>query len=295
MSIRWMAAALLAAGLLAPKVALAGTPGRITVLYDAFGEPSALKKDWGFAALVEYGGKRILFDAGNDAEIFEHNAKALGVDPASLDFVVVSHRHGDHTTGLRYVLEVNPDVAIYVPSDEPFMASTPTQMYRRGVESLPKHMRYFDGVVPEAVPHGTAWPGAKMIRVASSREVAPGIGLVATTSKKPGTLEMPELSLRLRTPEGPVLVVGCSHAGIEAILERSEAADKPVQLLVGGLHLVTTPDPEVERIATALHDRWKVARVAVGHCTGEPGFAALRRVFGDRYAYAGLGTVHPLP
>jgi hypothetical protein len=41
-------------------------PARVTILYDAFGPQSALKKDWGFAALVEYGGKRIVFDAGNN-------------------------------------------------------------------------------------------------------------------------------------------------------------------------------------------------------------------------------------
>src|SRR5438876_8637960 len=49
---------------------------QITVLYDAFGKTSTMKKDWGFAALIEYGGKRILFDTGNNAEIFAHNVAA---------------------------------------------------------------------------------------------------------------------------------------------------------------------------------------------------------------------------
>jgi 7,8-dihydropterin-6-yl-methyl-4-(beta-D-ribofuranosyl)aminobenzene 5'-phosphate synthase len=42
---------------------------RITVLYDAFGSLSSMQKDWGYAALVEYGGKRILFDTGNNPDI----------------------------------------------------------------------------------------------------------------------------------------------------------------------------------------------------------------------------------
>ena len=54
--------------------------GQITVLYDAFGKTSTLTKDWGFAALIEYGGKRILFDTGNNAEIFAHNVEAKGID-----------------------------------------------------------------------------------------------------------------------------------------------------------------------------------------------------------------------
>jgi glyoxylase-like metal-dependent hydrolase (beta-lactamase superfamily II) len=72
---------------------------KVTILYDAFGESKELTKDWGYSALVEHNGKRILFDTGNDAVKFEHNVKALGVDLTKLDFVVISHRHTDHTEG----------------------------------------------------------------------------------------------------------------------------------------------------------------------------------------------------
>ncbi|MDG3004396.1 MBL fold metallo-hydrolase [Paludisphaera mucosa] len=292
--LRQSSAALLATvGLLLSAEAVAAPPNRITVLYDAFGDHSALKKDWGFSTLVEFGGKRILFDTGNDADLFEHNVKSLGVDLKAIDLVVISHRHGDHTSGLARVLKANPGVPVYVPADETFMTSTPVQMYHRGAEALPKRMRYFDGETPVNVPHGTAWKGANLIPVDASREILPGISVVATTSKVPRTIEMPELSLSLKVPEGQILVVGCSHTGIEAILEK--AAGRPIQILVGGLHLVTTPDPEIERLATSLRDKWKVASVAVGHCTSEPGFAALQRAYGERYIYAGLGTVVPLP
>jgi len=70
---------------------------QITVLYDAFGRDPALQKDWGYAAFVEVGGKRILFDTGNNAAVLEKNATAKNVDLARLDFVVMSHRHGDHS------------------------------------------------------------------------------------------------------------------------------------------------------------------------------------------------------
>jgi metal-dependent hydrolase (beta-lactamase superfamily II) len=58
---------------------------RVTILYDAFGERKELTKDWGFSALVEHDGKRILFDTGNSASNFEHNVKVLGVDLTKLD------------------------------------------------------------------------------------------------------------------------------------------------------------------------------------------------------------------
>jgi 7,8-dihydropterin-6-yl-methyl-4-(beta-D-ribofuranosyl)aminobenzene 5'-phosphate synthase len=73
---------------------------RLTVLYDAFGKASDMQKDWGYSALVEAGGKRILFDTGNDPVIFANNVKAKGVDLATIDFVVMSHRHSDHMGGL---------------------------------------------------------------------------------------------------------------------------------------------------------------------------------------------------
>src|SRR5256886_16948255 len=79
-------------------------PNRVTILYDAFGGRAGLTRDWGFAALVEYNGKRILFDTGNNADVFAKIVRALGVDLRTVDFVVIPHRHGDHTAGLNYLL-----------------------------------------------------------------------------------------------------------------------------------------------------------------------------------------------
>src|SRR5215468_2167394 len=90
---------------------------RITILHDSFGRRGDLRKDWGFAALVEFGGRRILFDAGNDARTFAENTDSLGVDLRSLDFAVISHRHGDHTSGLDHLLRVNPTIAVYPRRD----------------------------------------------------------------------------------------------------------------------------------------------------------------------------------
>ena len=117
---------------------------QITVLYDAFGKTSTMRKDWGFSALIEYGGKRILFDTGNNADIFAHNVDAKGIDLKQLDFAVVSHRHGDHTSGLNHLLKVNPAVKIYAPQENfgVFGAALPGTFYRRN-ESLPSDMRLF--------------------------------------------------------------------------------------------------------------------------------------------------------
>lgn len=265
---------------------------QLTVLFDAFGRDGALQKDWGYAALVEIGGKRILFDTGNDAAIFEHNVKAKGVDLTTIDFVVLSHRHSDHMGGLSYLLSVNPRVKIYAPKENfgIFGSSLPSSFYRKA-ESLPADMRYFDGSAPEIMKFGTAWPNANFELIDKTTEIAPGISLIALVSDKPGTRELNELSLAIDTPEGVVLVVGCSHPGIDRIAAAASAINKRIHLIAGGLHLAVAPDAEIERLVTALHDTYRVNWVAPGHCTGEPAFAALMKSFGDHYLYAGLGSV----
>lgn len=269
---------------------------RITILYDAFGRTSELQMDWGFAALVEYGGKRILYDTGNNAERFERNAKTLEVTLQRLDFVVISDSHGDHTSGLTYLLRVNPALTVYIPRGEwgLFGGGSPLAE-TRGVESLPAHMRYFGGTPPEDLRLGNPWPQGKFVVVDRLTQVAPGIHLIPTVSRVPPTVGRRGLSLSLETPKGQILLEGCSHAGIEAILEAARAIGERVYLVVGGLHLLFASDPEIERLATALRERWKVDWIAPGHCTGEPAFAILQKVFGEHYLYAGLGTVLEIP
>ena len=90
---------------------------QVTILHDAFGKSSALKKDWGFAALIEYAGLRILFDTGNNAAVFRDNLAKLAIDLSALNSVAISHRHGDHTSGINHLLTINPKVPIYAPKE----------------------------------------------------------------------------------------------------------------------------------------------------------------------------------
>jgi len=264
---------------------------QITVLYDAFGKTPGMRKDWGYSALIEYAGKRILFDTGNNPDILAQNAKAKGIDLSKLDFVVMSHRHGDHMGGLAYLLKVNPTVKIYAPKEAfgVYGSDLPSTFYRKDT-SLAPEQRYYDGVPPEIMRFGSAWPGANFQLVDKETEIVPDIHLITLVSDKPGTLELREVSLAINTPEGMVIVVGCSHPGVDKIVAAAAAINPRIHIIVGGFHLVVTNDADIEKIVTALHDTFKVEYVAPGHCTGEPAFAALKKAFGDHYEYAGLGT-----
>jgi 7,8-dihydropterin-6-yl-methyl-4-(beta-D-ribofuranosyl)aminobenzene 5'-phosphate synthase len=264
---------------------------RLTVLFDSFGKDANFRKDWGYSALLEIAGKRILFDTGNDPAIFEHNVKAKGVDLTRLDFVVLSHRHSDHMGGLSYLLSANPNVKIYAPKENfgIFGSSLPSSFYRKA-EGLPEELRYYGGAPPQIMKFGTAWPTANFELIETTTEIAPGFSLIALVSDKPGTLELRELSLAVNTADGLVLVVGCSHPGIDRIVQAATAISKRIHLIAGGLHLLLSPDAEISKLTAALHDTYRVEWVAPGHCTGEPAFAELLRSYGDHFVYAGLGS-----
>lgn len=283
---------LLLTGFFGATGALAADTARITILYDAFGKPSAMQQAWGYSAFIEYRGQRILFDTGDNPEILARNVEARGIDLSRLDFAVLSHRHADHMGGMEYLLRLNPKVKIYAPKENfgVYGSSLPSTFYRRD-ESLAPEQRYYGGSPPPVMTFGSAWPRAHFELLESTTEIAPGIHVISLVSDKPGTLELRELSLAIETPEGLVLIVGCSHPGIENIVQAATAIDRDVHLVVGGFHLVTASDAEIDRTVAGLHDTWKVEHVAPGHCTGEPTFAALKKAFGHHYLYAGLGTL----
>jgi 7,8-dihydropterin-6-yl-methyl-4-(beta-D-ribofuranosyl)aminobenzene 5'-phosphate synthase len=281
-------------------------PARVTILYDAFGKASALKPGWGYSALVEYGGKRVLFDTGGNGDDFAHNVKTLGVDLTRLDFVVLTHRHGDHTSGLKHVLSLNPGVKVYTPVDTGVFGGggglpggALGKLIQRKVDSVPEEMRYFGGNPPiNAPPRAgwpTPWPGANIHQISQATEVLPGFFLFSTLSETPGTREMNEISMAIRTPQGIVLMVGCSHPGIEKILAAASNIDSKIYSVFGGFHLVDIGDADVSGMALSFRDKWKIERMSPGHCTGQFAFSEFIRVYGPKFDRAGLGSVISLP
>lgn len=275
------------------------SPARVTILYDAIGKSTALKHGWGYSALVEYGGKRILFDTGGRLNDFAANVETLGVDLTRLDFVVLSHRHGDHTSGLNHVLKLNPKVKIYTPAEQQNFhtpsAAGLVALIRRHVESAPEDMHYFDRNVPAQIGSDSPWPDANFAQIRTPTEVLPGIWLFSTVSDVVGTKEMNEISMAVMTPQGLVVVVGCSHAGVEKILESAVKIDPRVYSVFGGFHLAEIPDAEVTSLVTRFRDKWKFERVAAGHCTGEFAFSEFNRVYGSKYDRAVVGAAISLP
>jgi 7,8-dihydropterin-6-yl-methyl-4-(beta-D-ribofuranosyl)aminobenzene 5'-phosphate synthase len=123
--------------------------------------------------------------------------------------------------GLSHILSVNPKVKIYAPREGfgIYGSSLPSSFYRKD-ESLPPEMRYYDGRPPEIMKFGAAWQDANFEPIDKTTEVVPGVTLIALVSDAPGTRELRELSLAVNTPDGVVLLVGCSHPGIDKSLRQ---------------------------------------------------------------------------
>lgn len=270
---------------------------QLTILVDNAVEPGSglpLLSEHGLSVLLENDRWRILFDTGQGRAL-ARNMDFFGVDPESIDALVLSHGHYDHAGGLPILLEMrksplkiyhgpdffDPRFALVGTGEPPFIGSplSPQQINERGGESV------------ECGGGEEIFPGLRIVG-GLSRSAEPDDRL---QRKRDGVLEpddfRDEISLLMDTDEGPLLLVGCAHCGLSAIMEKAvEATDgtSPVFLL-GGTHLAGADRPLLRKAATSLMDHG-VRFVAANHCTGMEGTLALARLcpsIQSEYAYAG--------
>ena len=288
-------------------------PNSIVNLYDALGYGRlGTTLDWGYSALVHYNGKTILFDAGNNTDIFEHNVKALGVDLTKVDIAVLSHYHADHFSGFDYLLRVSPKVKIYLP-DEPELGSPVEFKFsnesKEDLKGIAPEQMYFGGTKDSLVYRASgSFPHSNHEFVKSNREIAPGVFLIATHARMMGYFdayppnskdhprleELAELSLALKTEQGVVIVTGCAHTGVEEIVRITKQYVGPnIDLVVGGYHLLPYDQKYILNLARTMKSELHVRRVAPAHCTGNLAFKIFRQEFGENYVYAGLESIVP--
>ena len=216
----------------------------ILIIYDNRSDRDDLCPGWGFSALVEHAGKRLLFDTGADKIVLEHNARVLGVDLQKTDILFFSHEHCDHTGALSSAL--HPGLTVVYPAS--FSAG-----FKKEVEEA----------------KGTPLPVTKAI------EFLPGF----RSTGELGT-DIREQSLIVEGKDGPVLITGCAHPGIVTIARvATELAGKPLSLVIGGFHLGATKDDVVRKIAADLRELG-VRQVGPCHCTGKRAIGILRDAFG---------------
>ncbi|NCA69451.1 MAG: MBL fold metallo-hydrolase [Sphingobacteriia bacterium] len=236
---------------------------RLTILFDNMPGSLELSTLWGFAALIDIGEQRILFDTGSNGRVLLKNMAALGLSLDSIDLLFLSHPHWDHMGGLDSVLELNGEISVVLH------------------EGFSKHLiADLHGLCRELVVIGT-----------EPRRLAPGVYSSGLFDSQP-----PEQALVIESGGVTAVISGCAHPGMERIVERaSRLLGTPIQWAIGGFHLMDQEDAEIFRTIDALQTLG-ITHVVPTHCTGEKAKMGFERAYGAQCLSGGVGRVislHP--
>jgi len=226
----------------------------VTIIYDNYQVDQNLETDWGFACLVEYQGNKLLFDAGRKAELYKTNVKLLGIKPAEIPTLFISHEHGDHTAGIPWLTQVNPSIKCYLPAS-----------YAEQLEKIGKLPPHSEGLAKPTHLYGPFY--------------STGDDFVAFR----------EQGLVIKTKSGGVLITGCGHPGAIPMVEVAEKElGIEIHTVIGGLHLMRKSGEELEQLAATLK-AMGIKHICPTHCTGDESIAMLKASFGEGYISGGTG------
>lgn len=249
-----------------------------TVLSDNRTNDSQLATEHGLSILLETEHHRILLDTGA-SDVFIRNAERLNIDLSRVDYVFISHGHGDHAGGLRYFMDINDNARVIVSPDA---VSEKFYSKRRCLHSIT-----------------AVWPkelNRRVLPVEQTQEIADGLHILAHipqhhpmpqgnqhlfVQNAGGDYVNDDFRHELALYTDGLLFTGCAHSGLENILA---ACPYPIKTVVGGFHLLDDHEPEEELIelATRLTKAYPQTHFYTSHCTGDKVFAALKAVMGDQ-------------
>ncbi len=256
--------------------------------------------EWGYAALVEVDGKRILFDTGARPRTVLENARELGIDLSTVEDVVLSHNHGDHTGGLltlrRELAKASPSAlgrahvgeGIFSPRPSPRGEGNGLLPDKAAYEASGARFVVHDGPF-ELLPG--VWLTGPVPRVHPEKNYSPGGVLGLGASEAPDTIPE-DSSLVIATQDGVVVLSGCGHAGIVNIVERARgiAGAAPLLAVIGGLHTFEASDEALAWTGAKLKAAG-IRYLLAAHCTGIEATFRLRRELGLERATAVVAAV----
>lgn len=254
----------------------------------------------GLSFLIETEEKRILFDTGEKGSILINNMRLLNIDPNSIDLLVLSHGHYDHTFGIESLITAQTEKNELVIFGHPYafakrrVAKLPRRvaalfkfrLYNFGFPNLPDDIKEKLSLQPITEPYELT-------------SVLKTIGEISEWKEKPSKIDdltikldkkyvkdelLDDLSLVLKTKEGIVVICGCGHAGVLNICARAKEIypDEEIKSIIGGTHLVALKtDEELEYVADKLEKEYNKPSLYFSHCTGKRAIKYLTKRFGE--------------
>ena len=230
---------------------------KMTILYDNYVFTEGTKTAWGFSCFIEGTEKNILFDTGGKGKVLMFNIEKLNINPESVEMIVISHNHWDHTGGLFAFLEKKSGIPVHLPYS-------------------------FPGEFVDKVKDA----GASVILINEPAEICKG---VFSTGEIEGPVN--EQSLVVKTDKGLVVVTGCAHPDIVNIIKRAqEITGEEVYLVFGGFHLMRHSEKDVKEIISQFRELG-VKKCGATHCTGDKQINLFKEAYGNDYIEMGTGRV----
>lgn len=246
--------------------------------------------EWGFAALVEADGRRILFDTGANDDTVQRNLKALELDLSNVETVILSHNHADHTTGLlplrRQVMSASRTALGTVYAGHGIFwprlgadGAVDDRMTRVKRDFEATGGRFVDVTAPTEILPGV-WLTGPVPRVHPERNWS-GTGRVRSDRGDVEDTVPEDMTLVFQTSQGLVFLFGCGHAGVINTLEhaRKTIDPSPVKAVIGGLHLFANDDQQLAWTAGQLK-AFGVQQLVGAHCTGVEAVYRIRELAG---------------
>ncbi|MEM4576031.1 MAG: MBL fold metallo-hydrolase [Candidatus Nezhaarchaeales archaeon] len=264
----------------------------IIILVEDYAGFTSLMAEHGFSALVsiKYEGERnynLLFDTGQTGRALFENAERLNIDLSSVEVIVLSHRHYDHTGGLPKLIEpLKEKPLIAHPAITRPCIDVSKEFVRLNI-GLPLETREalanFELItVKEALRLAPdVWFLGEVERVYDNRYAIKGFNTLVDGD----IIEEPmpdDTGLAIKVGDKAVVLAGCSHSGISNIVRQAKkVVGAHGVIVVGGLHLVSADGIVINRVINELLDEG-VEEVYMGHCTGLRGEAKLLEAFKDK-------------